>query len=135
MYVEFHVPDFDVAKEFYQKLGFVVVWEKRPANEPRKWYLVMQHGNAVLGFWPGNKEVENQTYFKNFPNDTKRGYGVEIVVAVENIDQLYAQAKTFAKIVGDLQVKHWGLKDFRIEDPFGFYFRFTEPYDILKPTQ
>jgi len=131
MHLELHVPNFDIAKNFYQKLGFQVVWEKRPEEELRKWYMVMKLGEAILCFYPGNKEVLNQTYFKKFPNDTKRGYGVEIVIEVKNIDELYNKAKQFANIVGELQVKHWDLKDFRIEDPFGFYVRFTEPTDIL----
>jgi len=131
MYLELHVPDFDIAKNFYQKLGFQVVWEKRPEGELRKWYMVMKLCEAIFGFYPGNEEVWNQTYFKNFPKDTKRGYGVEIVIEIENIDELYDQAKQFANIVGELQLKHWGLKDFRIEDPFGYYIRFTEPIDIL----
>jgi hypothetical protein len=27
----------------------------------------------------------------------------------------------------------WGVKDFRIEDPFGFYLRITERHNILDP--
>ena len=75
----------------------------------------------------------NQSYFKRFPKDSKRGYGVEIVIAVEDIEELYKKTKSFAKIVDALQMQPWRLKDFRIEDPFGFYLRFTEPHDIIDP--
>lgn len=127
--LELHVPDFEKVKDFYGKLGFEVVWERTP--EEKKGYLVMKRDNNILCFWPGNEYVYEQEYFSQFPKDTKRGYGVEIVVIVEEIDKFYENTKSFAKVVEELQTRPWGLKDFRIEDPFGFYLRFTEPHDIL----
>lgn len=127
--LELHIPNFEKAKEFYGKLGFEVVWERKP--EEKKGYLVIKRGDSILCFWPGNEFVKEQEYFGQFPPDTKRGFGVEMVIMVENIDEFYSNAKQFAKVVEELQVKPWGLKDFRIEDPFGFYIRFTEPHNIL----
>ncbi len=127
--IELHVPDFEKAKDFYGKLGFEVVWERKP--EDKKGYLVIKRDNNILCFWPGTEQVAEQSYFKNFPADTKRGFGVEIVIMVEDIETLYKTAETFCKIVDPLQKQPWDLKDFRIEDPFGFYIRFTEPHDIL----
>ena len=54
--IELHVPDFEKVKEFYGKLGFRVVWERKP--EARKGYLVMKRGNGILCFWPGNEDME-----------------------------------------------------------------------------
>lgn len=127
--IELHVPDFELVKEFYGKLGFEVVWERKP--EEKKGYLVIKRDNNILCFWPGNEYVEKQSYFQNFPSDTKRGYAVEIVIMTKDIDGLYRKAESFCKIVDELQKQPWGLKDFRIEDPFGFYLRFTEPHNIL----
>lgn len=127
--IELHVPDFEKVKEFYGKLGFEVVWERKP--QEKKGYLVIKKDDNILCFWPGNEFVKQQSYFKNFSTDTKRGYGVEIVIIVNDIDELYKSATTFAKIVEPLHVQPWDLKDFRIEDPFGFYIRFTEPHNIL----
>lgn len=127
--LELHIPDFEKAKDFYGKLGFEVVWERKP--EEKKGYLVIKRGDSILCFWPGNEFVKEQDYFSQFSPDTKRGFGVEIVIMVENIDEFYDNAKQFAKVVEKLEVKPWGLKDFRIEDPFGFYIRFTEPHNIL----
>ena len=127
--LELHVPDFRKVKEFYRRLGFRVVWERKP--EEKKGYLVIKRDNNILCFWPGNKYVENQSYFQNFPPNTKRGFGVEIVIMVENIESFYKNAESFCKIVDKLQKQQWGLKDFRIEDPFGFHLRFTEPHNIL----
>ncbi len=129
--LELHVNDFEKVKDFYGKLGFEVIWE-RPAYE-KKGYLVMEREGHVLCFWPGTDKVYEQEYFKRFPKDTKRGYGVEIVLMVENIDEYYAKVKEFANVVEELKMQPWELKDFRIEDPFGYYLRFTEPLDIADP--
>lgn len=127
--VELHVPNFKEAKKFYGKLGFKVVWERKPEEE--KGYLVLKRGNSILCFWSGNKNVWNHIYFKHFPKTTKRGYGVEIVIMVKNVEEFYTKVKKFAKVVEKLKMQPWGSKDFRIEDPFGFYLRFTEPYNTL----
>ena len=127
--LELHVPDFEKVKEFYGKLGFEIVWERKP--EGKKGYLVIKRGKSVLCFWPGNEEVWNQEYFYQFPKDTKRGYGVEVVILVEDIEALYKKVKEFVEVVEELKTKPWGLKDFRIIDPFGYYLRFSEPYDVL----
>lgn len=52
---------------------------------------------------------------------------------IDDIEDFYKRAKKFATVVEELKRQPWGLKDFRIEDPFGFYIRFTEPHDILDP--
>lgn len=129
MQIELHVPDFEKVKDFYGKLGFKVVWERKP--EEKKGYLVLKRDNNILCFWSGNETVYQQEYFQKFPKNTKRGYGVEIVIMVEDIDKFYENAKSFARVVEELKLKPWGLKDFRIEDPFGFYIRFTELHNIL----
>lgn len=130
--LELHVPDFETALDFYGKMGFEPVWKREEKDVGD--YLVMQRDGTSLNFWPGNEEVWNQTYFKGFPRGTKRGYGVEIVIPVEDIDAYYEQVKQFANIVEKLKTQPWGLKDFRLEDPFGFYLRITEPHDILDPS-
>ncbi|PIV43181.1 MAG: hypothetical protein COX92_01120 [Candidatus Nealsonbacteria bacterium CG_4_10_14_0_2_um_filter_40_15] len=131
IYIELHVPSFDRVKDFYGKLGFQVAWEKKPEN--RNGYLVMKRDNSILCFYAGNEHVYGQSYFKNFSRDTKRGYAVEICIIVEDIEKFYNNVKTFTKVIEELQLKPWGLKDFRIEDPFGFYLRFSEPHNILIP--
>jgi lactoylglutathione lyase len=127
--LELHVPDFGKVKDFYGKLGFKVVWEREP--DGFKGYLVMRMGKSILCFWAGNEEVYNHPYFKRFSKDTKRGYGVEVVIFVENIEEYYEKVKKFANVVEELILQPWGDKDFRIEDPFGYYLRFSSPYNTL----
>jgi uncharacterized glyoxalase superfamily protein PhnB len=129
--IELHVPDFDTALEFYGKLGFKKVWMRQEHNGGD--YLIMEHGGTILNFWPGNDAVWDQPYFKNFPKGTKRGYGIEIAIPVDDVEASYQQVKQFAHISSALKMQPWGVKDFRIEDPFGFYLRITERHNILDP--
>lgn len=131
LHLELHVSDFLTVKDFYGELGFSVVWERPPEGE--KGYLVLERKGTILCFWPGTEDVYNQSYFKKFPQDTPRGYGVELVIETENIETFYEGISGFAEIVDSLVTQPWGLKDFRIIDPFGYYIRFTEPHDILDP--
>lgn len=130
--VELHVPDFNIVLDFYGKLGFRTVWQR--SNGDSGDYLVMERAGTILSFWPGNDQVFNQSYFNRFPKDTKRGFGVEIVITVEDVQKLHDEIKSFAKIVNPLVKRAWGLWDFRIEDPFGYYLRITEPHDITDNT-
>lgn len=130
--IELHVPDFEKAKKFYGKLGFRVIWE----NKPKRFdgYLVMKRGSNIICFWAGNNFAWKHPYFKRFPKETKRGYAAELVIMVEDVKKFYEKAKEFCNVVEELRVQPWGLADFRIEDPFGFYVRFSEPHDILDPS-
>jgi hypothetical protein len=61
--IELHVPDFDPIREYYGRLGFVVVWEREP--EGSKGYLVMKMGSNVLCFWAGNENAYQRGFLKN----------------------------------------------------------------------
>lgn len=127
--IELHVEDFEIIKTYYQKLGFEIVWEREP--EGFKGYLVIKLGQNIICFWAGNSKVFEQEYFKQFPKVSKRGYGVEIVLMVANVEQYYEKVKDIANIVEPLQLRPWGLKDFRCADLAGYYLRFTGNHDIL----
>lgn len=135
--IELHVPDLNVAKEFYRNLGFRVTMDDLP-NEKELGYLTMTRkdklGNTMLNFYGGDERVFNQSFFKQFPKDTKRGYAAELTIVVENTGELYEAIKEILKdnIVRELiELEDHGhrWKDFRIADPFGFYLRFTELID------
>lgn len=127
--LELHVEDFKPIKEYYGKLGFEIVWERPP--EEFKGYMVLQREDVIICFWCGNKNVYRQPYFKQFSCDTPRGYGVEIIIMVKDINNYYKQIMDFANIVEPLQKQPWGLWDFRAVDPAGYYLRFTTEHDVL----
>ena len=130
-FLELHVPDFEKAKEYYGKLGFKTIWERKP--DGFKGYLVLKMQNNVLCMWGGNNEIYNHPYLKKYSKTTKRGYGVEIVLVVKNVAKLYEKVKDFVNVVEPLVIQPWGVSDFRIEDPFGFYIRISDPYNTLHP--
>ena len=126
--VELHVPSFEIAKIFYQDLGFKVVWERKP-NE-RKGYLVMRNKYSILNFYCGNEHVYEHSFFSKFSKDTSRGYGVEIIIPIDGIEDYYKKLKQkySDKIVKEINTK-FDCPDFRMTDPFGYYLRFVERYD------
>jgi uncharacterized glyoxalase superfamily protein PhnB len=137
VFIELHVPDFAVVKEWYGKLGFSVVWERPASDQVSQGYLVMKREKAILCFYCGNEEVYHHSFFRRFPKTTPRGYGVEIALYISDqpIDEYYERVISACGsecVVGPLQQKPWGTKDFRIIDPFGYYLCVREPNNILE---
>lgn len=110
-------------------LGFKVVWERVP--EEAKGYLVLDRDGVTICFWGGNEAIFEQPYFKRFSKDTLRGYGVELVIMVDDIEDYYKEVKDQITVVEPLVDQPWGLQDFRAIDPFGYYLRFTSKHNIL----
>jgi len=132
--IELHVPNLEIAKDFYSKLGFVVSMDDRP-NEKELGYLTMirkdEMGNTMINFYGGDERVYDQSFFKQFPKDTKRGYEVSITMVIKDVEKLYeivsVQLKeNIVREIKTLEDHEHSWKDFRMVDPFGFYLRFTE---------
>lgn len=130
--VELSVPDFAKVKDFYSRLGFEVVWEEPPHG--LNGYLVMKLNNSTLCFFCGNDQVYKHPYFSQYPLDTKKGYGVEISIPIPNIEDYYHTVSTRISdnIFQPLKLQPWGKKDFRVEDCFGYFIRFNEPWNVLE---
>lgn len=132
--VELSVNNFQTVKDFYSILDFKTVWEEKPKG--MNGYLVMKRLDSILCFFCGNKEVSNHPYFVKFPRTTTKGYGVEISIPVEDIDKFFDKIKNKIpkeNIFQELRLQPWGVKDFRLIDPFGYFLRFNEPTDFLTP--
>ncbi len=127
--IELHVPDFEPIKAYYKQLGFTVAWERKP--EEFKGYLVVSMNQNIICFWGGNEQVYEHPYFNQYSRNSKRGYGVELVIMVDDIEQYYERVKDFVNAVEPLKTQPWGLKDFRAVDPAGYYLRFTSNHDIV----
>ena len=126
--IELHIPDFTPAREFYGKLGFETSWERPP--EGMKGYLVLTLEENVICFWGGNENIYANKYFQRFEKDTPKVYGLEIVLQISDLHTFYEQAKRNFEILEPLQMRPWGLEDFRLIDPFGFYLRVTSKHEI-----
>lgn len=131
--IELHVPDFAPVRAFYARLGFETVWEQPP--EGHKGYLVLASGKNVLRFWCGNDDVYSHSYFRTFPANAPNGKGVEVIIELDDIEEIYTSFENSAHLVEPLREKPWGLTDFRLKDPFGYYLRITTPHDIKAGTK
>ncbi len=130
--LELHVPDFDITENFYSQLGFKTLWKRDPKQErePETGYLVMQMEDNIICFWCGTDAVYAQSYFQQFPQNTPRGYGVELVLQTSNLEALYQKFENHPNITSKLQTRPWGLQDFRLTDPWGYYLRITSLHDV-----
>lgn len=126
------MPDFGIAKDFYQKLGFNVASDDKINNGIG--YFLMERKGAILNLYGGSEKVYNQAYFKRYPKDTPRGFEIELTIPIakDEIDDYFATVKRLIpdSVDQDLMQKtdralSW--RDFRVVDPFGFYLRFVEP--------
>ncbi len=131
--IELHVPDFKKVKKFYSYLDFKPVHENIPAKQLG--YLVLKRksdlGDTLLNFYGGDDRVYNQSFFKQFPKETRRGYATEITIPVSDINLEYKKVqsaipKAIVRGLKELTDVNMKWKDFRMVDPFGYYIRFTE---------
>ncbi|MCX6798120.1 MAG: hypothetical protein NTX66_02830 [Candidatus Falkowbacteria bacterium] len=135
--IELHVPDLNVVKDFYSKLGFKISLDDEP-NEKNLGYLTMTRenelGSTMLNFYGGDTRVYDQAFFKRFPQNTKRGYATEVTITTNDIESLYQMVNKnlneyIVRELKELEDHGHRWKDFRLVDPFGFYLRFTELID------
>lgn len=132
IFIEFHIPDFEIAKDFYSKLGFEVISDDKLIDGLG--YFLMKRKGTVLNFYGGSGKVYKQSYFRQFSKNTPRGFEIELTIPIstDEIDDYFALAKRAIpnNVVQDLKWKKdrsLSWRDFRVVDPFGFYLRFTEP--------
>lgn len=131
--MELFVESMDVSVGFYRDvLGFQV---ERHAED----YASLRRGAVVLGLGPVAKLPE-QTDGRGFTRQRlggDKGAGVEIVLEVDGLDELrvlYEHCRQRTAISEPLRPQPWGLHDFRLADPYGYYLRITHgdsiaPYD------
>lgn len=80
----------------------------------------------MLGLGPILKLPAEKGYFTQDIASVRRGLGVEIVLEVDDVDALHRRVVASGhEIFEPPQVRPWGLRDFRIADPDGYYLRIT----------
>lgn len=88
-------------------------------------YQPVKKGNVTLGIGPLRKLSEDH-HFNPKDGTIQKGYGVELVLEVDNVTEVYEQVKSSGyPIHGPLKTQPWGLTDFRLVDPNGYYLRIT----------
>ncbi|HEV2129137.1 MAG TPA: VOC family protein [Thermomicrobiales bacterium] len=119
--MELFVEDMDRTVDFYRDvLGFELARREEG-------YASVRRGDVILGIGPIAKLPAEGGYFTERRLAQDRGLGVEIVLEVEDVAAEYEQVvATGWPIVEELQGRPWGLTDFRITDPDGYYLRVTD---------
>jgi lactoylglutathione lyase len=118
--LELFVHSMDKSVEFYKNiLGFEVL------RDTHKNYVPVRKGDVVLGLGE-MKNLPEKHPLKVADNSQKKGLGIEIVLEVEDISAFYNKVSSKEyPIESELTKRPWGLEDFRIMDPNGYYFRIT----------
>jgi len=109
--------DLDATVDFYVRvLGFVVSKDQRDVPAA---YLYLGRGDVRVGALRGDAPAEHAARLP------PTGVGV-----VFEVDDVHAERERVVAagwpLHEDLQHRPWGLTDFRILDPDGYYLRFTD---------
>lgn len=112
--IEIFPADVDVSVAFYERLGFELVGRKHDPD-----YASSVRRDAVsIGMLGAPRHPREQ---RAIP------VGTEIIIAVDDVraerDRVVDGGITLAE---DLQARPWGLTDFRVHDPDGYYLRVTD---------
>ncbi|SNZ15659.1 Glyoxalase-like domain-containing protein [Terribacillus aidingensis] len=72
-----------------------------------------------------DESVLNSNHYFNSMRDSAKGKGVELILPVENVDQVFNKLLRIypAQIESQLADRSWGKRDFRVIDPDGYYVR------------
>jgi hypothetical protein len=66
--------------------------------------------------------------FEHYRRESRRGVGVEIGIVTDRLEQTWAAARAIEGCtVSEVVHQEWGLTDYRIVTPHGYYLRVTSP--------
>jgi lactoylglutathione lyase len=102
---------------FYERvLGFVI--EKRHTSSEGHGYVAVRRDAVVIGI--GQSLVPVPATARAVPA------GTEIVLEVDDVHAVLASVQASGwPLESDLTEREWGLTDFRLSDPDGYYLRAT----------
>jgi lactoylglutathione lyase len=114
--IEVFPEDLDRFVDFYVNvLRFEVADDRRGGAHP---YVSVRRGAIRIGATPAWQEVNRD--LRSVPT------GIELVIEVDDLiaerNAIIASGHSLAE---DLTERPWGLSDFRLFDPDGYYLRFT----------
>ena len=123
---ELFVRDHSASIEFYRRaLGFQVTRQEES-------YVSLQHGDVTIGLGRISDlpDHDDGPGFSRSRLAEDRGAGVEIVFETDELDEMYRRVQSSGyPLAAPMTARPWGLRDFRIADPDGYYLRVTEIAD------
>ena len=119
--LELFASDMEASIDFYTRVLAFELARHEPGD-----YASLRLGDVLLGVGPVAKLPEEGGYFGREIATLRRGLGVEIVIEVDDVDGCQERvASSSHPILEPLRDRPWGLRDFRISDPDGYYLRVT----------
>ncbi|MEP6669271.1 MAG: VOC family protein [Chthoniobacter sp.] len=117
---ELFVKDTRVAADFYRRvLGF----ECHPTEGQ---YIQARNGSVHIGICD-QAMLSKTHHFSPEALQGRKGVGTEIVLEVDNFDAHYQRVEKSGYAIHEgVTRRPWGLRDFRLVDPDGYYLRITE---------
>jgi len=117
---ELFVKDTHATADFYTRiLGFQCDTDTGP-------YIQAHCGSVRIGICD-QATLPSDHHFSPEALKGQKGVGTEIVLEVDNLEAYYERVtKSGYAIREDLAKRPWGLRDFRLVDPDGYYLRITE---------
>lgn len=121
VFVELYVEDLAYyVRIFHDALGFEVTRDEGDWLELRS-----SHGTVLLNRFD---DPEPGHPFERYRDQPRRGMGVEIGIVVNRVEESWVKAKQIPGcVVTDVRLQDWGLTDYRILTPHGYYLRITTP--------
>lgn len=119
--LELFVSDVEKSADFYTRvLGF-----ERLDGEAD--YVPVRSGSVTIGLGPA-AGLHKLHHFNPEVQNSRRGLGAEIVLEVDDVKSYYEKVKAsgYKGKLSPLRTQSWGLTDFRIVDPDGYYLRVTD---------
>ena len=117
--LELFVDDLPASIDFYHR-----VLEFTPGEQHSDRYTPIANGNVHLALNLRSTLQDNHPI--QAVEDERLGRGIEIVLEVDDVDAMYEHVLSQNWPISDeLRQRPWGLTDFRIVDPDGYYLRIT----------
>ncbi|MBT2605998.1 VOC family protein [Bacillus sp. ISL-53] len=118
--LELFVESIEKSVEFYRD-----ILEFNAPKEIIHTYVPLKKGSVTLGLGE-MKNLPESNPLKVSNSSQQTGLGVEIVLEVEDINDIYNKVvEKGYSIQTKLTKRSWGLEDFRLIDPDGYYIRIT----------
>ena len=108
---------------FYSELGFRVVAKTSYG------YVTLKSGPVVIALSPVARISPHDA--ASLSKLRRPPIGVEIVLyTTENLEAEHARLKSLGLKPTDIRLQPWGVRDFRITDPGGYYIRISEGHAV-----
>jgi catechol 2,3-dioxygenase-like lactoylglutathione lyase family enzyme len=110
-----HVPDVKASASWYQSIGFELRSTHEEPGCPMDW--------ALLSF--GSSEVMLSLGGRPPPSSPRRD--ADLYVHVDDLEKRFREIEGKAELVEPIHDTEYGMREFIIKDPNGFWLTFGEP--------